>query len=319
MDINITKKTRLLTKDKVCRENINIIPSLQEKSVTENGIVVPDSGFVGLNKVTVDVAEIAGNVMASIDNPKMPKLGRLKYYELGYSKVNYMDVCAINVPNATHGTKIDSNASSSNVSLDEVYKKLFDSFEAMPRLIEAVQHGDDFVYGYSGNSVSAMKYQATIGWSQLPSIIIPAFTCKVAMYEDGEIKRAEYTFNGTELSTLNSGFPGLTEAYCGARHRVSIGCNLNGGLILAAEFEYPRGDVIFSGSATDGLQYRVADTGDFINLKDGASIKQVEHFTLRNTSGNVKGLTDEAGKWYPVLAGSLKVIPVTKNTLFKIS
>ena len=34
--------------------NVNITPKLQEKSITENGVVVPDDGYDGLSKVTVN-------------------------------------------------------------------------------------------------------------------------------------------------------------------------------------------------------------------------------------------------------------------------
>ena len=34
---------------------VNVQPTLQEKSITVNGVVIPDDGFQGLSKVTVDV------------------------------------------------------------------------------------------------------------------------------------------------------------------------------------------------------------------------------------------------------------------------
>ncbi len=46
----------LHTATKYCEEDINIVPKLQDKTVTENGTVSADDGYAGLGSVTVDVA-----------------------------------------------------------------------------------------------------------------------------------------------------------------------------------------------------------------------------------------------------------------------
>lgn len=49
------KGVTLATKGKYVPKNIKVTPTLQEKSVTANGVVTPDSGYAGLSKVTVNV------------------------------------------------------------------------------------------------------------------------------------------------------------------------------------------------------------------------------------------------------------------------
>lgn len=45
----------LLTKETYCSDDIQVNAELQEKTVTENGEVMPDSDYVGLGKVIVNV------------------------------------------------------------------------------------------------------------------------------------------------------------------------------------------------------------------------------------------------------------------------
>lgn len=50
----------LPTAGKYCEHDINIQPALQDKIVTQNGIVTADEGYVGLGSVSVDVPSSGG-------------------------------------------------------------------------------------------------------------------------------------------------------------------------------------------------------------------------------------------------------------------
>lgn len=314
MNINLTKKTRLLTKDKVCRENIDIIPSLQEKSVTTNGIVVPDSGFVGLNKVTVNVPEVAGNVMASIDNPRMPKLGRLKYFRNYFTELGYMDMQPCSENFGVLGVSTKSSGFSGQTA-GEVLASLYNNFGALPQPVSHTNNGDNIQFGYAASNLSARWYQIMPLSATAPQIYIPPFTCKVAVYKSGEVAQTEYSFDNGITFNESAQSGDIALAY----HLLTIGCNTSGGLIVAAEFEYPKANVTFSGTSTAGLQYRIAESGEFTNITNGLALKQVEHITVRTTGTSGKLLTSDSGAIYSILVGRPLTIPVTANTTLTIS
>lgn len=57
-NINITTQdgVTLDTAGKYCKTDISVVPKLQDKIVSENGSVTPDTGYAGLGTVTVNVA-----------------------------------------------------------------------------------------------------------------------------------------------------------------------------------------------------------------------------------------------------------------------
>lgn len=64
MIINLLSKlgVKLKTKGTICSEDITVVPVLQNKKVTENGVVTSDEGYAGLGSVEVSVAEPTGTV-----------------------------------------------------------------------------------------------------------------------------------------------------------------------------------------------------------------------------------------------------------------
>ena len=103
--LNNQNAVKLLTKQKLCKHDLTVLPVLQKKSVNQNGVVMPDGGYCGLEKVTVDIPEripilqdktVVKNQIVTADSG---------YDGLGQVTVNVVSGGAINlseIPEAHH-------------------------------------------------------------------------------------------------------------------------------------------------------------------------------------------------------------------------
>lgn len=84
----------LLTADKQCKNNIKVLPLLQKREITENGIYSADEGYCGIERVNV-------NVMPPLQDKQVLKSGVVTadegYYGLGTVTVNIQSGSAIDL------------------------------------------------------------------------------------------------------------------------------------------------------------------------------------------------------------------------------
>ncbi len=321
MIVDLTKKTKLLTGGKACAEDIEIHPVLQEKEVTENGTVVPDSGYVGLSKVAVNVPE---SVLDNVARPVIPKLGRLKYFTNEDSEIGYKDLYASNEDAA--GVSSESGESSNvDYSIENIYyptDERFPLFDTQSCVVNGKRY-----FGYPCVSVSAIwaKYRKTNAFAPLilPDVYIPPCNCTilVADAEGTEIATTAYEVAPIRFEKFDY-TDHATDHYVAPRFFFNIGCNSGGGLILAAEFTYPKGTIKFvSSESADGLEYSTDDGVTFSPVENGIELRQIEHVAFRNTKDDVEmfvGTTEDARDVATIGGGATKFVAVTENATWYV-
>lgn len=311
MNIELTKKTKLLTAGKVCHEDIVILPVLQSKTVTENGVVVPDSGYVGLNHVMVNIPEKEDSVLGNIDKPILPKLGRLKYFISGRSVISYKDMYPCNQGYGLPGPQSHSGAFATD-DLASAYFGLYNGMKAIPGT-ETVFEVNGCV-GYPYTDIAAMWCNTGEDFALVPDIYIPPCTCKVALMQWGtsdDIEYAEYVLEGYSFAQRYSN---NTEANLNAAATCFyIGCNLDGKQIIGSEFVYPKANVTLSPDSADWM-YSIDDGVTFSAVTDEIVLEKVEHFMLKNNSGSAKTIANSSSNFATVNAHSSYAVEVTGET-----
>lgn len=289
MNIELTKKTKLLTAGKVCHEDIVILPVLQSKTVTENGVVVPDSGYVGLNHVVVNIPEKEDSVLGNIDKPHLPKLGRMKYFYNNRTMVGYKDIYPCN-----HSAGAGVNSKTGTVvgnSVLDVYADMYSSFTAIHgcEVTRCIADGKMYV-GYPYTNLLAMWNSCAQSAAVIPDVYIPVGICVIALFDESSgVSEEEYGIPGKSfVMQYNEG------SWVGAYTWLSIGCNYGGKSIIAAEFQYPKADITLT-PESDVWEYSLDDGATFTAVTGEIVLKQAEHFMLRNTSATEKLISSDFG------------------------
>ena len=337
MIIDLTKKTKLKTGGKACPEDIEIHPVLEEKAIKESGVYVPGSGILGFSKVTVDVPD---TVLENVASPVMPKLGRLKYFYNDRSEIGYKDTYASSVKGTlgveTQELRVRDELGDEiyHATIDTILQTLFcvsrndEEYDRIPLTdCEACVIGGKKYYGFPCTSVSAIwavfsksKSGAGSHFIHLPSTYIPPCTCVILIgnASAGNISTVEYSvsshvFEERTYQVVNSQRHGTGNAF-------NIYCNPDGGLILAAEFTYPKGNITFSGVA-EGLEYSLDDGVTFSSVKDGLVLKGIEHVALRNSSDGADiyvGTTDGGSEIATIGVGTTRYIATPSSATWYV-
>lgn len=318
MIINLTKKLRLLTKGKVCREDIDVLPVLQTKTVTESGTVVPDTGYVGLSQVNVSVPEASLSILDNLANPAFPKFGRVKYItnENNLTQVvRYNDIIPSALPVAGSGVETKTTVYTSQYVADAHLRDLFKNTNTNPiASTKRITVGDAVydAYLYCSGIVSHwFKYQYNYAVI-LPYIKIPPCVCRIAVCDSNstQIEIQEYNIDNFIDTVSQSATSQMVSVAAGSLMVSAPSLPF----ILGAEFVYEKHNIKFSGSVAS-LKYSEDDGASFSQVTSGTEIRNAEHVVLKNEGSTALNIGTESGgsDITPIVAGGTVVVPLAAN------
>ena len=316
MIINLAKKMKLKTADKVCREDITINPLLQTKTVTGNGTVKPDAGYVGLGKVDVDVANTLSKLA---DDPLMPRIGNLKYYTNNRFYVQYVPMFPLKSFNSAG---IFTNYGVAD-TIEEAESMFFGTYlnKLRHECGRFVTEDGVFRLGYNAVGVVAGFSRYGNGSAVVEQMTFPKCSIKIRYLEnDGtvgemtkelsELSVDKYQHNGTDASNTISCVRALELPFFGDGSR----------LIFSVEATYPKADVAFAGDAAK-VGYSVDNGLNFQTASEGLVLEQMEHVVLNNAgSGTIHiGTSEGANDVCTISAVGRYVVEVTENATLYVS
>lgn len=321
MNIALTKPLRLLTKDKVCRENLDIIPVLQTMIVDKNGFYIADDGYVGLKSVYVRTPEASAGVLDNLESPILPKFGRLKYYEPANMYVRYKDVYPTAVYDSSQQGVTAGGGVYPGTSPADAYNGLYVDYThnvPLQSTINLIRDGKMYD-AYAGCTAIAALWASIweSGTASVPAVYILPCICRVSLYDPiaQELRTEEHTISGQFLEARECSAGTVNVA----ANWLDIVC-ASSAYILGAEFVYEKHSITFSGGA-ETLTYSLDNSASYHAVTDGLTLPEAEHITFENAADTaVKiGSTAGASDYATVPAGGRLTVAVPAGGTWYVS
>lgn len=279
MIINLAKKMKLKTADKVCREDITINPLLQAKTVTDNGIIVPDAGYIGLGKVDVDVANTLSELAS---NPLMPRISNLKWFSNNRFFIGYAPMFLTKL---SEKSGILINYSSAD-TIDDAESVFFRTFaNKLSHELMMINLGDRTIMcQYAQGVVAAVTNYGTDS-VYFPQMTFPRCSIKVRYEKDFTIHEMTKEFLGMTVEAYQRQESAEVNFLCAVRS-LELPLFENGAAnICSVEAIYPKANITFAGDASK-VEYSINNGGEWLNASKGLVLEKVEHVYLRENAGS---------------------------------